>query len=101
MALLTTSLSNIITNASGSNTVAKINNIVVSNYTTVGVSVNVSISRSGNSFYLGGNVAVPANSTLVLLGKDTATYLEEGDILQAYASANTSATISSSYEIIG
>jgi hypothetical protein len=45
-----------------------------------------------------GNVLVPANSTMVVSGKDTAFYLEEGDGLRA-ATSNTVHVVSS-YEII-
>jgi hypothetical protein len=37
---------------------------------------------------------------LVLLGKDTSFYLEEGDVIQANTSANASVTFAGSYEII-
>ena len=45
-----------------------------------------------------GNVSIPANSTMVVSGKDTAFYLEEGDGLRTTTS-NTAHVISS-YEII-
>jgi hypothetical protein len=98
--LLTTVTGNVITNASGSSTVDKLNNILLSNYTGSPVTANIMINRSSTLYYLGGNVSIPGNSTLVLLGKDTSIYLEEGDVLQANVSANTSVSISASYEII-
>ena len=100
-ALLTTVTSNVITNSAASSTVDKLNNIILSNYTSSAVTANVMINRSSTLYYLGGNISVPGNSTLVLLGKDTAIYLEEGDVLQANVSANTSISMSASYEIIG
>jgi hypothetical protein len=100
-ALLTTVTSNVITNSAASSTVDKLNNIILSNYTSSAVTANVMINRSSTLYYLGGNISIPANSTLVLLGKDTAIYLEEGDVLQANVSANTSISMSASYEIIG
>ena len=99
--LLTTVTGNVITNAAASSTVDKLNNIILSNYTSSAVTANVMINRSSTLYYLGGNISVPGNSTLVLLGKDTAIYLEEGDVLQANVSANTSISMSASYEIIG
>lgn len=101
VALLTTVTSNVITNAAASSTVDKLNNIILSNYTSSAVNANVMINRSSTVYYIGGNVSIPGNSTLVLLGKDTAIYLEEGDVLQANVSANTSISMSASYEIIG
>lgn len=98
LSLLTTSTTGIITVAT--NTVAKLENLILTNYTGVTVSANVVVSRGGNTYYLGGNVAVPANSVLVLLAKDTSIFLEEGDVLQANASAGTSLSLSAGYELI-
>jgi hypothetical protein len=98
---LSTVTSNIITNASGSNTVYKLNNILLSNYTSSTTYANVLINRSSSSYYLGGNVAIPGNSTLVLLGKDIALYIEEGDTVQANVSANSSISMAASYELLG
>jgi hypothetical protein len=97
---LTTATGNVITNSSSSNTVVKLNDIVLSNYTASVVSANVMINRSATTYYIGGTVSIPSNSTLVLLGKDTSLYLEEGDVLQANVSANSSVSMSASYELI-
>jgi hypothetical protein len=97
---LTTVTANVITNSSGSSTVAKLNDVVLSNYSALAVSANVAINRSSTTYYIGGAISIPANSTLVLLGKDTSLYIEEGDVLQASASANTSVSMSASYELI-
>jgi hypothetical protein len=100
LSALTTVTANVITNSAGSNTVDKVNHITLANYTSSAVTANVMLNRSSTIYYLVGNVSVPANSTLVVCGKDTAFYLEEGDVLQANVSANTSVHFSSSYEII-
>jgi hypothetical protein len=100
LAALTTVTTNVITNTSGSNTVAKLNNVILSNYTAVAVGTNVVINRGATAYYLGGNVSIPANSTLVILAKDSSVYLEEGDILQANVTANSSVSLTASYEII-
>ena len=100
LATLSTVTSNVITNSSSSGTVDKLNSIVLSNYSASAVTANVVVNRSATSYYIGGNIAIPANSTLVLLGKDTSLYLEEGDVLQANVSANTSVSISASYELM-
>ena len=97
---LTTVTANVITNSSASGNVAKLNDVMLSNYTAGVVSANVMINRSATIYYVGGTVSIPANSTLVLLGKDTSLYLEEGDVLQANVSANTSVSMSASYELI-
>ena len=100
LATLTTVTANVITNSSSSGTVDKLNSIVLSNYSGSAVTANVMINRSATTYFVGGNVSIPANSTLVLLAKDTQLYLEEGDVLQANASANTAVTITASYEQI-
>ncbi len=98
---LVTGTANIITNSTGSNSVYKINDIVISNYTAITCTANVMINRSDTSFYLAGNIAIPAYSTLVVLAKDTTLYLEEGDVLQANISNVSSTHMVASYEIIG
>lgn len=97
---LTTSMANVITNSATSGNVIKLNDIVVANYTTSSIQTNVTIGRGSTVFYLAGNMAVPANSTLIVLAKDTALYMEEGDYLQGNASSATAAQITCSYEVI-
>lgn len=100
LASLSTVTANVITNSSASGTVAKLENILLSNYTANTVTANVMINRSSTVYYVGGTISVPANSTLVLLAKDTSLYLEEGDVLQCSASANTAVSLSAGYELI-
>jgi hypothetical protein len=97
---LTTSMANVITNGATSGNVLKVNDVLVANYTTSSVQTNVVIGRGSSVFYLAGNMSVPANSTLVVVAKDTAIYMEEGDYLQSNASTATAAQISCSYEVI-
>lgn len=97
---LTTTLSNVVTNGATSGNVLKINDVLVANYTTSSIQTNVVVGRGSTVFYLAGNMAVPANSTLVVVAKDSALYMEEGDYLQANASSATAAQISCSYEVI-
>lgn len=97
---LTTSTANVITNAAASNTVVKLNTVSVSNYSNAAVYANVMVNRSSVVYYVAGNVSVPAQTTLVVLARDTTVYMEEGDVLQANVSANSAASIVSSYEII-
>jgi hypothetical protein len=97
---LTTTIANVITNGSTSGNVIKVNDVLVANYTTSSIQTNVVVGRGSSVFYLAGNMAVPANSTLVVVAKDTSLYMEEGDYLQANASSATAAQISCSYEVI-
>ena len=97
---LTTISANVITNASNSNSLVKLNHITLANWSASLVTANVNIARGTSNYYIAGTVNIPSNSTLTVLGKDTATYLEEGDVLQSYASANASVHIFASYEIM-
>jgi hypothetical protein len=97
---LTTSMANVVTNGSTSGNVIKVNDVLVANYTTSSIQTNVVVGRGTSVFYLAGNMAVPANSTLVVVAKDSSIYMEEGDYLQANASSATAAQISCSYEVI-
>ena len=80
----------------------KINSIIVSNVDgtdAADVSVNFVDSSSGNLvLHLAKLVTVPAQSTLIVLGKDAPIYLEEGDKIQALASAAGDLEIIISYE---
>ena len=55
---------------------------------------------SSNRYKIAAAVSVPANTTLVLIGKDSPIYLEEGHILEGWASANSDLSIVISYEIL-
>lgn len=100
LSLLTTVTGNVLTNASGSNTVAKVENIVLTNYSATLATANVVVNRSATTYYLGGTISIPAYSALTLIAKDSAFYLEEGDVLQANVSANTSVSMTAGYELI-
>ena len=100
VASLSTSTTNIVTNSGGSGTVLKINSFYVSNFNTAAIAANVMLNRSGTTYFLAPGASVPSFSTLTVIGKDTAIYLEEGDILQANASSTT-AQVVCSYETIG
>jgi hypothetical protein len=97
---LTNSNASLLTNANASNQVYKINNITYANYTGSVVTATASILRSSVTYYMVGTVTIPANSTLVVSGKDTNFYLEEGDAIQGFASANSAVSAVISYEII-
>ena len=61
--------------------------------------VSVFITKSGGSpIALASTVSVPADSTLIVIDKNSMIYLEEGDNIEAGASANSDAVITISYE---
>ena len=101
-ALDTTLTTEILANASSSNKVFKINNIIVANIDgSSAVDVSVFITKSGGSpIAIASTVSVPADATLVVVDKNTALYLEEGDNLEAGAGAASDATITVNYEIL-
>jgi hypothetical protein len=99
---VSTSATDIVANAGSSNTVVKINGLIVSNVNgTTAATVNASVFRSSTEFKVAHLISVPAGATLVLLDKTTSLYLEEGDSLRLTASANSFLHAVSSYEIIG
>lgn len=92
--------SSVITAAS--NKLIKINSIIVANVDgTNSVDIDVAVNLASDArFYLAKTVALPADSTLVVIGKDSPIYLEEGDELEARASAASDAELVVSYEIL-
>ena len=102
---LSTSYTNYVT--CPSNKVLKINTIIISNTGSGGNSTNAATvdcfffdSSAGSSRSLATTVNVPADSSLVLLDKNTSIYLEESDQIRAGASANNELSILISYEEI-
>ena len=96
----TTLTTEILANASSSNKVFKVNNIIVANIDgSSAVDVSVAITKSGGSpIMIASTVSVPADATLVVVDKNTSLYLEEGDNIEAGASATSDATITINYE---
>ena len=96
----TTLTTEILANASSSGKVFKVNSIVVANIDgSSAVDVSVAITKSGGSpIMIASTISVPADATLVVSNSDTTIYLEEGDNIEAGASANSDATITISYE---
>ena len=78
----------------------KINSVIIasidsSNACTIDVAIN---HHDHGRHYLANTVDLPAKSTLIVIGKDSPIYLEEGDELEARASADNDADICVSYE---
>lgn len=96
-----TSATAIVTNASSSGKVFKINSLVVSNIDgTSPADITVDLFRSSVAYKLASTVTVPADATLVVMSKDTSVYLEEGDSLRLTASAASDLQAVCSYEEI-
>ena len=98
---LTTTLTNeILANAGSSGKVFKVNNIIIANIDgSSSVDISVFITKSGGSpIAIASTISVPADATLVVIDKNSSLYLEEGDNIEAGASANSDLTITISYE---
>jgi len=84
-----------------SNKVLKVNTIIISNIDgTNDASATCFFydSSASSNRSLATTINVPADSTLIVLSKDTSIYLEEGDQIRAGASANSDLSIVISYE---
>lgn len=91
----------IVTNSAGSNKVFKINSLIIANVDgTNSADITVELFRSSVAYDIASTVAVPADATLVVISKDTAIYLEEGDALRLTASAAGDLEAICSYEEI-
>jgi|TARA_R110001583_G_scaffold19625_2_gene76641 poly-gamma-glutamate capsule biosynthesis protein CapA/YwtB (metallophosphatase superfamily) len=88
--------------AAASDTLVKINSIIVANIDgSSAADASVFITKSGGSpIAIASTISVPADATLVVVDKNTALYLEEGDNLEAGASANGDLTITVNFEIL-
>jgi|DEB0MinimDraft_3_1074331.scaffolds.fasta_scaffold119033_2 hypothetical protein len=101
-AALTTTLTTEIISAVPTGSVYKINSITVANIDgTNAADVSVFITKSGGSpIAIASTISVPADASLSLIDKNSGFYLEEGDNIEAGASANGDLTITISYEDI-
>ena len=99
---LTTTLTTEIIGAVTSNHIYKINSITVANIDgTSAADVSVFITKSGGSpIAIASTISVPADASLSLIDKNSGFYLQEGDNIEAGASANGDLTITISYEDI-
>jgi hypothetical protein len=96
-----TSAAVIVENTAGSNKVLKINSLTIANVDGVNsADATVDLFRSSVSYKIANTVAVPADSTLIVISKDTAIYLEEGDSIRCLASAAGDLQAVCSYEEI-
>ena len=80
--------------------IIKINNIIVANIDgSNAADLSVAITKSGGDpIKIASTISVPADATLVVIDKNTALYLEEGDNIEAGARAASDLTITINYE---
>ena len=100
---LTTANANLLSNSAGSGKVFKINTIIIANVdgtNAADVIIGFDDASAAANHKLASTISVPADSTLVVISKDTALYLEEGDSIQGNASASNDLDYVISYEEI-
>ena len=84
-----------------SNKVLKINSIIAANVdgtNAADASITFYDSSATASYRLASTVSVPADSTLIVIGKDSPIYLEESDEIRGGAGAASDLEITISYE---
>ena len=84
-----------------SDKVLKINSIIVANVdgtNSATVTVHFYDNSASARYNLAHTITVPADTTLVVIGKDSPIYLEESDQIEAEASAASDLEIVISYE---
>jgi hypothetical protein len=96
----TTLTTEILLNSGSSGKVFKVNSIIVANIDgSASADASVFITKSGGSpIAVASTIAVPADASLTVVDKNTAIYLEEGDNIEAGASANGDLVITINYE---
>jgi hypothetical protein len=102
---LTTSAQSLISNASGSGKVLKVNTIIVTNIdgtNAADLTLNhyTAAALGGTAQAIASTISVPADSALVVIDKNSSIYLEEDKSLGALASANSDLVAIASYEEI-
>jgi len=100
-----TSTASVLSNASSSNKVFKVNMIQVSNVdgtndASVTINYNTGAAGGGTNYALAKTVLVPADTSIVIISKDTAFYLEEANSITASATAASDLEVVISYEEI-
>lgn len=97
----TTAPQDLLVNAALSAKVLKVNNVTAANVNgSAAAQVTLYVTRNATEYRIASTIFVPANSSLVVISKDAAIYLEEGDTLKVFASANNYLHITCSYESI-
>lgn len=95
----------IVTNATNSSKVLKINSLIIANIDgTADADITVTLRDTAGTpailSTIAHTVAVPADATLVVISKDTAIYLEEGMAIHLMASETLDLSATCSYEEI-
>ena len=105
VALGSTSQTTLLSNASASDNVLKVNMIQVanvdgSNACDITIDVHSAASGGGTAYSLVSSVSVPADASLIVLDKSTSIYLEENTSITATAGTASDLEVIVSYEQI-
>jgi hypothetical protein len=103
--LTTTSATAVVSNAASSNTVLKINSLIVANVDpTASAAITISYysaaALGGTATQIASTITVPADTSLIVIDKNSAIYLEEDRSIGATASAANDLKVVCSYEEI-
>jgi hypothetical protein len=102
----------LLTNAASSNTVLKVNQLVVANIdgtnavdATVSIYTNGGVAQGsapsgGTAFPIASTVSVPADASLIVVDKTTGLYLEENTCISITSGTASKLTFSVSYELM-
>lgn len=96
-------LTSTLVNASGSNTVLKVNSVYCANVdgtNNADITLEHFNSVTGSGFKIASTIVVPADATQVLITREAYIYLEEGYSLRAQASAASDLELVIGYEEI-
>jgi hypothetical protein len=106
----TTGGATLLSNGSTTGYLVKVNMVMIANISAYANDITLNLVRTvttagppastTGTYALAYTVTVPEKSTLILIGKDTTIYLQEGDSLQVIASNNSTLQATCSYEII-
>ena len=83
--------------------VAKVNSLIIANIdgtNAADVTVEVSVDNGSNYVAIASTISVPADASLVVVGKDNGFYLDETDLLAVTASAASDLTYLCSFELM-
>ena len=103
--LTTTGATSVVSNAASSGTVLKVNSLIVSNVDpTASCDVTISLysaaALGGTATQIVSTVTIPADTSLIVLDRNTAIYLEEDRSIGATASVANDLKVVCSYEEI-
>ena len=98
---VTTTATAIVDNSPSSNQVFKVDTLICANVSNSNIAViTADIFRSSTAYRIAANVQIPPQATLMVVGKDSPIYLQEGDSLRLTAGADGTIEAVASYEVM-